>query len=397
MPGSAYGPMMAAGASPVSYAFGEGDVQKYQALFGQYDADHDGFITGAEAVKLFSQSGLSREVAVLENICASSPAFQVLRDVWNLADQDQDSKLNPKEFAVAFHLIVCASKRNMPMPKVLPAPLKEYVSGTPSSTPVPGMGVMGAIPNTRRLSGTGSSLNIGNLLGPPEPAPAPAPVDTSSRPTSASAHGTPGEPRELGAVAHEIATQARRALDASSSVSESQAMAYSTLSELLQKLKAEKVALNASIQASVGDSEEIAEKLKRTAVEIDGLRRELDGMKTKYRELQNVVTEQSRDIGAAEKEREMLVREIDICRRQMEAIQNDRAVLLTKTAELNGRAQQLEVRRRYASFTILSLRMCARITGAWAIIGWCCFTEPSGGSTCPKRRADDAVTPVSLH
>jgi epidermal growth factor receptor substrate 15 len=39
--------------------------------------------------------------------------------VWALSDVDKDNHLNKEEFAIAFHLIVCASKRDLPVPEVL--------------------------------------------------------------------------------------------------------------------------------------------------------------------------------------------------------------------------------------------------------------------------------------
>jgi Cytoskeletal-regulatory complex EF hand len=64
---------------------------------------------GKEAVQLFSKSGLGQAL---------------LRDIWNIADQPVDNRLDKLEFAIAMHLIVCVSKKNLPMPKVLPISLK---------------------------------------------------------------------------------------------------------------------------------------------------------------------------------------------------------------------------------------------------------------------------------
>lgn len=81
---------------------------RYESIFPQY-ADQDGFMHGKEAVALFSKSGLDQTQ---------------LRDIWNMADQPVDNKLDKLEFAIAMHLIVCISKKNLPLPKILPLSLK---------------------------------------------------------------------------------------------------------------------------------------------------------------------------------------------------------------------------------------------------------------------------------
>lgn len=45
------------------YAMSTQERAKYERLFPLYDADGDGFVTGAEAVDLFSKSRLPREVS----------------------------------------------------------------------------------------------------------------------------------------------------------------------------------------------------------------------------------------------------------------------------------------------------------------------------------------------
>eukprot|EP00979_Chaetoceros_neogracilis_P001694 scaffold305_cov267-Chaetoceros_neogracile.AAC.11 len=80
---------------------------RYESLFPQY-AQQD-FVYGAKAVELFTKSGLSKEA---------------LRDIWNLVDDPVDNRLDRLEFAMAMHLIVCISKKNLPLPPVLPPSLK---------------------------------------------------------------------------------------------------------------------------------------------------------------------------------------------------------------------------------------------------------------------------------
>lgn len=49
------------------YIMSAQERSKYESLFPMYDSDRDGFVTGAEAVNLFSKSGLPREVSSAGN------------------------------------------------------------------------------------------------------------------------------------------------------------------------------------------------------------------------------------------------------------------------------------------------------------------------------------------
>jgi hypothetical protein len=85
------------------------DRGRYETLFPQY-AKPDGFVYGQEAVALFMKSGVNQTV---------------LREIWNMVDTPVDNRLDPLEFAMAMHLIVCISKKNLPLPKgTLPHSLK---------------------------------------------------------------------------------------------------------------------------------------------------------------------------------------------------------------------------------------------------------------------------------
>ncbi|GKY99291.1 hypothetical protein MPSEU_000884200 [Mayamaea pseudoterrestris] len=84
------------------------EQSRYEALFPQY-AKPDGFCYGAEAVALFTKSGVPQDQ---------------LAALWNMVDSPVDNRLDKLEFAMAMHLIVCVSKKNLPMPPALPTSLK---------------------------------------------------------------------------------------------------------------------------------------------------------------------------------------------------------------------------------------------------------------------------------
>ncbi|XP_015574637.1 epidermal growth factor receptor substrate 15 isoform X3 [Ricinus communis] len=66
------------------------DVQKYTKVFMEVDTDRDGRITGEQARNLFLSWRLPREV---------------LKQVWDLSDQDSDSMLSLREFCFALYLM----------------------------------------------------------------------------------------------------------------------------------------------------------------------------------------------------------------------------------------------------------------------------------------------------
>ena len=55
------------------YAMSGQERSKYESIFPMYDSDRDGFVTGVEAVELFSKSRLPREVRVLMSLGEPSP------------------------------------------------------------------------------------------------------------------------------------------------------------------------------------------------------------------------------------------------------------------------------------------------------------------------------------
>ncbi|EQC29380.1 hypothetical protein SDRG_12843 [Saprolegnia diclina VS20] len=107
--------MPAPPAAGPSYAILDDEKAKYNGIFRQYDTDNDGFIQGHEAATLFQMSGLDREN---------------LRTVWTLADRTSDGRLDVTEFYIAMHLIVCVTKRNMPLPPSIPYDMEQSLQSS---------------------------------------------------------------------------------------------------------------------------------------------------------------------------------------------------------------------------------------------------------------------------
>ncbi|KAK7283462.1 hypothetical protein RIF29_12997 [Crotalaria pallida] len=81
------------------------DVQKYTKVFLEVDTDKDGRITGEQARSLF----LSWRLPI-----------DVLKKVWDLSDQDNDSMLSLKEFCFALYLME-RYREGRPLPQSLPS------------------------------------------------------------------------------------------------------------------------------------------------------------------------------------------------------------------------------------------------------------------------------------
>lgn len=114
-----YGPMSGALTVQDPYTMTPTEQARYEHLFVDY-AKEDGYCYGSEAVTLFGKSGLPQ---------------QQLAAIWNMVDIPVDNRLDKLEFALAMHLIVCVSKKNLPLPIALPLPLKQLKSQQPHPPP----------------------------------------------------------------------------------------------------------------------------------------------------------------------------------------------------------------------------------------------------------------------
>ncbi|CAL9215713.1 unnamed protein product [Arabidopsis halleri] len=139
------------------------DVQKYTKVFMEVDSDKDGKITGEQARNLFLSWRLPREV---------------LKHVWELSDQDNDTMLSLREFCISLYLME-RYREGRPLPTALPSSIMFdetllSISGAPTHgyantgwgsgqgfVQQPGMGARPITPTTG--------------MRPPVPAPGPHP------------------------------------------------------------------------------------------------------------------------------------------------------------------------------------------------------------------------------
>jgi len=118
------------------YTLSPQERQRYESLFPSYaktEEDGSQFVYGSEAVPLFMKSGVDPNN---------------LRDIWNMVDRNPvDNRLDKLEFALAMHLIVCVSKKNLPLPQggALPPSLQALkVASNAPGVPAHGVPAPGA-------------------------------------------------------------------------------------------------------------------------------------------------------------------------------------------------------------------------------------------------------------
>lgn len=95
------------GNATVPWAVTKDEKKIYDNMFKAWDGFGKGYITGTQAIEIFSQSGLDKPD---------------LERVWTLSDPHNKGRLNLDEFAVAMHLIY-RKLNGYPVPNTLPAEL----------------------------------------------------------------------------------------------------------------------------------------------------------------------------------------------------------------------------------------------------------------------------------
>lgn len=124
------------------YTMSPSEQSRYEAIFPEYAKE--GYVYGPEAVSLFSKSGLPP---------------QQLAAIWNMADHPVDNRLDKAEFAIAMHMIVCVTKKNLPLPASLPGSLLQLKSQQQSNMMRPV-----SPEQARQRTGTLDSTNVSNVI-----------------------------------------------------------------------------------------------------------------------------------------------------------------------------------------------------------------------------------------
>lgn len=153
------------------------DVQKYTKVFVEVDTDRDGKITGEQARNLFLSWRLPREV---------------LKQVWDLSDQDNDSMLSLREFCIALYLME-RYREGQHLPSVLPSNLlydETLLAVAGQTTASYGNAAWGPNPGVRQHQGMSGARPMAPASGSRPPLPYSTPqTDRSMQPNLQKSRG----------------------------------------------------------------------------------------------------------------------------------------------------------------------------------------------------------------
>ncbi|KAK2975686.1 hypothetical protein RJ640_027789 [Escallonia rubra] len=144
----------------------QSDFQKYSKVFVEVDTDRDGKITGQQASNLFLSWRLPREV---------------LKQVWDLSDQDNDSMLSLREFCIALYFME-RYREGRPLPPVLPSGImfEETLSPASGQLAAPhGNATWRPTSGLQQAQSTAGARPVTTAAGgrPPRPVPIPQPEE----------------------------------------------------------------------------------------------------------------------------------------------------------------------------------------------------------------------------
>mmetsp|Transcript_27052 Transcript_27052/g.63303 ORF Transcript_27052/g.63303 Transcript_27052/m.63303 type:complete len:970 (-) Transcript_27052:126-3035(-) len=345
------------------YAITPQELSRYEGLFPQYaktEADGKQFVYGSEAVPLFMKSGVDPNK---------------LRDIWNMVDRNPvDNRLDKLEFALAMHLIVCISKKNLPMPQggILPSslqalkvsaqpepapgfqqqpsppPLQQPLQQKPSMDDPPplgsvGSGALGGMSITDAFEGLSAEPTLPSYVpdasvatAPPlmeEPAPAPVPPQTSYDEPQPGLAGYGQQPLygqappveapvPAPAPVVEPPAAAAAASVATYEVSNSQHEELEKLRELLQNLKAENIALKSQLGNMTEEEKQVQQQLGQTVTEITALTVDLGAQRQQVLEAKNRLLEARAELKSQKDTKEVLTELISEAQQTKDAIES---------------------------------------------------------------------------
>ena len=173
------------------YGMGPSDFSRYEGVFQEY-AKEDGFLYGGEAVALFSKSGIPQ---------------QALAAIWNMVDSPVDNRLDKIEFALAMHLIVCVSKKSMPLPPALPNSLVQFKQqqrmgqvAAPQPPPPPSAAAQHPPPPSHTAAAAAAASEASRTNEPPAPLATDAAAAAALSANAAAVLAQASQPPPLGAA-----------------------------------------------------------------------------------------------------------------------------------------------------------------------------------------------------
>jgi hypothetical protein len=322
---------------------------RYEDLFPQF-AKPDGFVYGKEAVDLFMKSGVNA---------------QALRELWGLVDRPVDNRLDKLEFAIAMHLIVCISKKNLPPPTgqlppsltALKNALKNPAPPTPSLPPLPplqqqqqpspqqqqqlsqqptlappgGMSISDAFEGLSVTSGDPMGAPAASAAGGPTPLTGMAAPSAFTAPTLPSYVPAEQQPRVLSPPTTNAAAMVPETVQPSMSPAmmmaqppapfaaeppppSTQQLAANynmgdeseelgKLKNVLQKLQAENISLKAQLGTMTQEEKDVQKELSATVAEIGNLSNQLQGLRSEVLGAKTNLLEASAQLKAAQQQK----------------------------------------------------------------------------------------------
>mmetsp|Transcript_2695 Transcript_2695/g.4048 ORF Transcript_2695/g.4048 Transcript_2695/m.4048 type:complete len:1026 (-) Transcript_2695:127-3204(-) len=343
---------------PQAYAVSPDERTKYEGLFKTYDKDKTGFLPQAQIMPVFMKSGLDT---------------QLLNAVWHMSDHDKDGRLNLPEFIVAFHLILCISKKRLPLPPGLPPPLLAlFQPAPPASTQQPPVSTPSPVPvkqsvsdafgdveddvsvgsATGSLGGSLGGSTAGSFHSAPsahkDRAPVPAANATqphhthqsgggvqhghsSSLPSPSSTTSGPAtwgrsdsvkdkEQGELTDGVQQLADAAKRMHSAQQDAMEISHGMGGNLKYLMQRVATEKISLTAALGTVEQDVQETRERIQSTVDDINGLQDEMEELRKRLLAAYEAKSKAQNDDSQARAEKQRLMTVIAEGRRELAAL-----------------------------------------------------------------------------
>ena len=310
------------------YAISKADEEKCTKLFEQYDKDGSGYVEGSEAVDLFTRSGMD---------------IQSLKKIWALADKDNSNRLNKGEFIVAMYLIICATKRSLPIPSTLPSCLEFLITEEESDShddpfnlipvdlPVlnaPSLSYSVAPPEEQKNNLVQQPLN-NSFQQVEDPIPTQTPPPSSSTSTlgivdnSEVVEMTEG----ISNTANKISKVARSSVGLSEALSHQTLEATSTIRDFLQSLRAEQISLEASLSNTQQDYEESQRELQQARDKLSEVKGHLQAIRKRRDELKGETYNIRAETTTTERERVLLMREIEEIMAENQNLENEKSQL----------------------------------------------------------------------
>ncbi|XP_051139226.1 uncharacterized protein LOC127257012 [Andrographis paniculata] len=245
----------------------ESDIKKYNKVFVQVDTDRDGKITGEQARNLFLSWRLPREV---------------LKKVWDLSDQDNDSMLSLREFCIALYLME-RYREGRPLPATLPSSVIFDETSFPASTQLASAhGNVSWRPTTgfQQTQGTSNIRPITSAVGGKPPRPVPVPVPQPDEPIQQSAKVPVLEKHLLDQLSTEEQDLLNKKLEEAKDAEKKVADLEKEISEARQKIQF----YHAKMQELILYKSRCDNRLNEISERVVADKREVDSFAKKYEE-----------------------------------------------------------------------------------------------------------------